>query len=267
MFRRLILAGVCALALFTTSTVAQVPVTTTLAPTAAPVPVNALFPLAATACQRCANNPLPNSPDCLQAFKGVPGKYCHKWLSGGVQQACCCPTAAICPAQSLKQDTCACDTPGMPNKAPVVVVKPRIAWWVWLLVAIGTCLLIVALWYFCCRNSNMCADDPVYVEQPVMYVQQQYPGQPVVAGQPGYVVGQPGYVVAGQPGYMYGQPGYYDNGAGVAAGVAIGATAGLVGGVALGAAMGGGMHGGYGGGYGADMSAGGGGGGDFGGDF
>ncbi|KAF0699933.1 Aste57867_9526 [Aphanomyces stellatus] len=221
------------------------------------------FPNPTSACQKCANvnPPNPNHPDCLVAYKNLPGKFCNKFLSGGVAQACCCPVAATCPAGvNLKADTCGCDTPGLPNPgvkpaaplpAPTAKKTPI---WVWILVGVGALVLIIVIWYCCCRGG-----DEVIVEEPV-YVHQQ----PVYVQQPGYVVAQPTTVVYHDHGYSGGD---------VVAGAAVGAAVGMIGGVALGAALAdAGDHGhynggGYGGGYGGEYNGGGGGNGDFAGDF
>ncbi|KAF0691930.1 Aste57867_16926 [Aphanomyces stellatus] len=167
-------------------------------------------------CQQCANNPTT----CNVAYKGLPGKYCGPWLSGGVKQACCCPTGARC-VIPIKADSCGCDS------APTVIAKPSKSttpFWVWVLVSIGVVALAIAIWRCCCVTV---VEEPVYVQ----------------AG---------GVTYVSQPAYGYG-------GGNVATGVAVGAAAGIVGGVLLGEAMTGGNRyeggsgGGYGGGGGADF--------------
>ncbi|CAK4292227.1 unnamed protein product [Aphanomyces euteiches] len=264
MLRRILTAGLVALAISstgfaqtattntpaTTTTTTSTPVTST---TTTATPLATLFPTD-TQCRRCANAQNNDSAECNTAYKGMPGKYCFPFLSGGVRQACCCPKSAACPVQNAAVNTCSCDSNPTSVPQAVYVYRRHISPWVWVGVAVGTLLLCCLIWYLCCRT--------VVVEEPV-YVTQGY--GPGYVGGPGYVAGGP--VVVGQP-YGYG-PGYY--GGDVAAGVAIGATAGLVGGVALGAALDGGGHyvgGGYGGGYGGGEAAGGfTGGGDFAGDF
>ncbi|KAF0701257.1 Aste57867_8251 [Aphanomyces stellatus] len=210
---------------------------------------SSLFPNPTSACQKCANaNNNPNDPNCLTAFKGVPGKFCNKFLSSGVAQACCCPVAATCPAQTnLKADKCGCDTPGKPTTSNTTAKKSTPVW-LWIVIALGVVTLAVVIGICCCSNNH--SDDVVVVSH-----------QPVVMAQPGVVYGQPTTVVYGHPGYA--------SGGDVAAGVAVGAAVGVLGGVALGAAIAG-DHGGYDhGGYnnGGYDNGGGGGGGDFGGDF
>ncbi|KAF0691928.1 Aste57867_16924 [Aphanomyces stellatus] len=231
----------------TVSVMAQVPVTP--------------FP-GTSPCQQCANNPA----FCNVAYKGLPGQYCGPWLSGGVKQACCCPTGARC-VIPIKADSCGCDSD------PTVIKQSSkgIPFWVWILVAIGVIAIGICIWRCCCITV---IEEPVYVPAGgVQYVSQG----PVVVQQP-YAVQQP-YVVQQQ--YGYGGGGYGYSGGQVAAGVAVGAAAGVVGGVLIGEAIadaghyhGGGYDGGYGGGDyggggggGGDYGGGGGGGADFGGDF
>ncbi|KAG9407234.1 hypothetical protein AC1031_001930 [Aphanomyces cochlioides] len=206
----------------------------------------ALFP-GTSACQRCANDPT----QCSDAYKGLPGKYCGPWLSGGVKQACCCPPAAGC-VIPIKADSCGCDS----NPQPMYSSSSKgIPFWVWILVAVGVISLSLCIWRCCCVTEVVA--EPVFVPAGgVAYV-----SQPAVVPQPVY-----GYGGYGGPAYA---PAYGYSGGQVAAGMAVGAAAGLVGGALIGEAIADhGYHGDYGGGgYDGGYDGGGGGGADFGGDF
>ncbi|KDO35182.1 hypothetical protein SPRG_00028 [Saprolegnia parasitica CBS 223.65] len=181
-------------------------------------------------CQVCAS-----TGQCDTAYKGLPGKYCGPWLSSGVKQVCCCPTAAVC-AIPLQANACLCKSPP-PAPAPSSDATPT---YVWVLVA----LAVAGLACFCCCRSTQYASDDSYV---------------AIHSTP-----QPMYVQ--QPVYMAPQPVYVDRGQGVGTGMAIGAAAGLIGGMAIGEALADHGDSGYGGGYG-DGGGYGGDGATFGGDF
>ncbi|ETW05524.1 hypothetical protein H310_03280 [Aphanomyces invadans] len=193
-----------------------------------------------SACQRCANDP----SQCGDAFKGLPGKYCGPWLSGGVKQACCCPPAARC-VIPINAASCGCDS----NPTPITKSSSGTPFWAWIVFGIGAIALTMVIWS-CCRRRVYEAE-PVYVPS----------GGVAYTSQPPMVVHEPfGY----SGGYGYG-----NRGGSMAAGVAIGTTAGIVGGVLIGEALADGHrnHGDYGGNYAGGDYGGGGGGADFGGDF
>ncbi|EQC30820.1 hypothetical protein SDRG_11580 [Saprolegnia diclina VS20] len=156
--------------------------------TAVPTPIATL-----SQCQACAN-----LGQCSGAYNNLPGKYCGKWLSSGIQQVCCCPSAATC-AIPVKADKCQCIDPTK------VKTQSGMPYWAWILIGIGAFILCAALCYCFCRSAQ---DEPaVYVQEP-MYVNQY--GQPVMVNG--------NYANAG--GYGPGYGGGYGDG-GLAAGVAV----------------------------------------------